>query len=165
MFETIQGSKLGLKLNKAFKGSDFKELTEEEFNNLSVTEQEEYKNKQEEIEDNMALQMEVLEEVLDFIVEAFDNQFTSIELQKGLPNGQEGIEKIGQLIGRITGGNLVIQKVRDRESEIRKEDLTPEAVYNNYRKIAKRFDRKWYGCRKSGKYADTLLFRHCRIED
>lgn len=34
-------------------------------------------------------------------------------------------------------GNLVIQKVRDRESEIRKEDLTPEAVYNNYRKIAK----------------------------
>ena len=70
MFETIQGSKLGLKLNKAFKGSDFKELTEEEFNNLSVTEQEEYKNKQEEIEDNMALQMEVLEEVLDFIVEA-----------------------------------------------------------------------------------------------
>ncbi|HIH0182511.1 TPA: hypothetical protein ACYHGA_002948, partial [Staphylococcus aureus] len=37
-------------------------------------------------------------------VEAFDNQFTSIELQKGLPNGQEGIEKIGQLIGRITGG-------------------------------------------------------------
>ena len=33
-------------------------------------------------------------------------------------------------------GNLVIQKVRDRESE-RKEDLTPEAVYNNYRKIAK----------------------------
>ena len=70
LFETIQGSKLGLKLNKAFKGSDFKELTEEEFNNLSVTEQEEYKNKQEEIEDNMALQMEVLEEVLDFIVEA-----------------------------------------------------------------------------------------------
>ncbi|MRV56642.1 phage tail assembly chaperone G [Staphylococcus aureus] len=104
LFETIQGSKLGLKLNKAFKGSDFKELTEEEFNNLSVTEQEEYKNKQEEIEDNMALQMEVLEEVLDFIVEAFDNQFTSIELQKGLPKGQEGIEKIGQLIGRITGG-------------------------------------------------------------
>ncbi len=68
-----------------------------------MTEQE-YKSKQEEIEDNMALQMEVLEEVLDFIVEAFDNQFTSIELQKGLPNGQEGIEKIGQLIGRITGG-------------------------------------------------------------
>ena len=34
-------------------------------------------------------------------------------------------------------GNLAIQKVRDRESEIRKEDLTPEAVYNNYRKIAK----------------------------
>ncbi len=28
LFETIQGSKLGLKLNKAFKGSDFKELTE-----------------------------------------------------------------------------------------------------------------------------------------
>ncbi|HCY8173848.1 TPA: hypothetical protein O1880_002930, partial [Staphylococcus aureus] len=25
LFETIQGSKLGLKLNKAFKGSDFKE--------------------------------------------------------------------------------------------------------------------------------------------
>ncbi|HDC7997738.1 TPA: hypothetical protein PBX20_000891 [Staphylococcus aureus] len=97
LFETIQGSKLGLKLNKAFKGADFKDLTEEEFNNLSVTEQEEYEN-------NMAVQMEVLEEVLDFIVEAFDNQFTSIELQKGLPNGQEGIEKIGQLIGRITGG-------------------------------------------------------------
>ncbi len=92
LFETIQGSKLGLKLNKAFKGADFKDLTEEEFNNLSVTEQEEYKNKQEEYENNMAVQMEVLEEVLDFIV------------QKGLPNGQEGIEKIGQLIGRITGG-------------------------------------------------------------
>lgn len=103
LFETIQGSKLGLKLNKAFKGADFKDLTEE-FNNLSVTEQEEYKNKQEEYENNMAVQMEVLEEVLDFIVEAFDNQFTNIELQKGLPNGQEGIEKIGQLIGRITGG-------------------------------------------------------------
>ncbi|WP_370695453.1 phage tail assembly chaperone G, partial [Staphylococcus aureus] len=71
---------------------------------LIVTEQEEYKNKQEEYENNMAVQMEVLEEVLDFIVEAFDNQCTSIELQKGLPNGQEGIEKIGQLIGRITGG-------------------------------------------------------------
>lgn len=87
LFETIQGSKLGLKLNKAFKGADFKDLTEEEFNNLSVTEQEEYKNKQEEYENNMAVQMEVLEEVLDFIVEAFDNQFTSIELQKGLPKG------------------------------------------------------------------------------
>lgn len=37
LFETIQGSKLGLKLNKAFKGADFKDLTEEEFNNLSVT--------------------------------------------------------------------------------------------------------------------------------
>ncbi len=61
-----------MKLNKAFKGSDFKELTEEEFNNLSVTEQEEdTKSKQEEIEDNMALQMEVLEEVLDLVVEAF----------------------------------------------------------------------------------------------
>ena len=47
-----------------------------------MTEQEEYKNKQEEYENNMAVQMEVLEEVLDFIVEAFDNQFTSIELQK-----------------------------------------------------------------------------------
>ncbi|WP_256061962.1 hypothetical protein, partial [Staphylococcus aureus] len=100
----IQGSKLGLKLNKAFKGADFKDLTEEEFNNLSVTEQEEYRNKHEEYENNMAVQMEVLEEVLDFIVEDFDNQFTSIELQKGLPNGQEGIEKIGQLIGRIKGG-------------------------------------------------------------
>ena len=50
-------------------------------------------------------------------------------------------------------GNLVIQKVRDRESEIRKEDLTPEAVYNNYRKIAKDLiengmdAEKWQICR------------------
>lgn len=75
-----------------------------------MTEQEEYKNKQEEYENNMAVQMEVLEEVLDFIVEAFDNQFTSIELQKGLPNGQEGIEKIGQLLDELQVGNLAIQK-------------------------------------------------------
>ena len=61
-------------------------------------------------------------------------------------------------------GNLAIQKVRDRESEIRKEDLTPEAVYNNYRKIAKDLiekgmdAEKWLTCRYTS-------FRHCRIED
>ena len=70
-----------------------------------------------------------------------------------------------KLIDRITyGRNLAIQKVRDRESEIRKEDLTPEAVYNNYRKIAKDLIekvvmmKKWIICR-------IRLFRHCRIED
>ncbi len=49
------------------------------------------------------------------------------------------LKRFGQLIGRIFKlGNLHRdKKVRDRESEIRKEDLTPEAVYNNYRKIAK----------------------------
>ena len=59
-----------------------------------MTEQEEYKNKQEEIEDNMALQMEVLEEVLDFIVEAFDNQFTSIELQKGCQMVKKALKRL-----------------------------------------------------------------------
>ena len=61
-------------------------------------------------------------------------------------------------------GNLVIQKVRDRESEIRKEDLTPEAVYNNYRKIAKDLIENGMDAEKVANMP-IHFFRHCRIED
>lgn len=104
LYETIQGSKLGVKLSKLFNDEEFKELTEEEYEQLSVTAQNEYKEKQKEYENKAIEQMEALEETLEFIVEAFDNQFTPIELQKGLPNGQEGIAIIGDLLRKITAG-------------------------------------------------------------
>ncbi|NJH98863.1 hypothetical protein GLV92_12730, partial [Staphylococcus agnetis] len=45
LFDTIQGSKLSTRLTKAFRQPDFEELSQEEFENLSETEQKEYQAK------------------------------------------------------------------------------------------------------------------------
>lgn len=104
MFETIQGSKLSMKMQKAFKAPDFEELTEEQYEELSITEKKEYDIKQDEYGEQVMSQMDILDEVFVFIAEAFDNQFTSTELQKGIPNGQEGFEFLGETMRNITAG-------------------------------------------------------------
>lgn len=104
LYDTIYGSKLLTKMKKLFKEPDFDELSEEEFNKLSETEKTEYLNKVEEYENEAENQIEVLDEVFQFVSESFDNQFTAEELQKGLKSGQEGFDTLGNVLKNITSG-------------------------------------------------------------
>lgn len=104
LYDTIYGSKLLTKMKKAFKEPDFKELSEEEFNKLNEIEKKEYLSKVEEYENEAENQIEVLEEVFQFVSESFDNQFSPEELQKGLKSGQEGFEALGNVLKNITSG-------------------------------------------------------------
>ena len=45
LFDTLQGSKLSARVSKSFKEADFEELTQEELEKLSETEQKEYQAK------------------------------------------------------------------------------------------------------------------------
>lgn len=104
LFETMQGSKLSMKMQKVFKEPNFDELTEEQYEALSETEKLEYDKLQEEYTEQVMSQMDILDEVFEFITEAFDEQFTTIELQKGLPSGQDGFEYLGTILRNITSG-------------------------------------------------------------
>jgi hypothetical protein len=104
LYETIYGSKLSMKMQKVFKNPDFKELTEEEYNKLSETEQVEYDEKVKENIERIQEQFDVLDEIFQFLVEAFDNQFTPEELQKGIESGEVGFNKLGTVLGNITNG-------------------------------------------------------------
>lgn len=104
LYDTIYGSKLLTKMKKLFKEPDFNELSEEEFNELSETEKTEYLNKVEAYENEAEEQIDVLDEVFQFVSESFDNQFTAEELQKGLKSGQEGFETLGNVLKNITSG-------------------------------------------------------------
>ena len=91
LFDTIQGSKLSTKLTKTFKQPDFEDLTQEEFDKLSET---------------VSEQFEVLDEVTAFVAEGFDNQFTSEELQKGIPAGAEGLNTLVNVLETLISGDL-----------------------------------------------------------
>ncbi|ERS92673.1 hypothetical protein NKW85_09905 [Staphylococcus simulans] len=106
LFDTIQGSKLSTKLTKTFKQPDFEDLTQEEFDKLSETEQKEYQAKVEEYQELVSEQFEVLDEVTAFVAEGFDNQFTSEELQKGIPAGAEGLNTLVNVLETLISGDL-----------------------------------------------------------
>lgn len=55
-------------------------------------------------EDGM-VPIEEFEEVFHFISEQFDNQFTSEELMKGLPPGEEGFTQAGEILMAIANAN------------------------------------------------------------
>lgn len=106
LFDTIQGSKLSTRLTKVFKQPDFEELSQEEFENLSETEQKEYQAKIEEYQEQVAQQFDVLDEVTTFVAEGFDNQFTSEELQKGIPAGSEGLNTLVTVLEKLIAGDV-----------------------------------------------------------
>lgn len=106
LFDTIQGSKLSTRLTKVFKQPDFEELSQEEFENLSETEQKEYQAKIEEYQEQAAQQFDVLDEVTTFVAEGFDNQFTSEELQKGIPAGSEGLNTLVTVLEKLIAGDV-----------------------------------------------------------
>lgn len=56
-------------------------------------------------EDKQVIPMEIFDEMLYFVVEIFDKQFTQEQLEKGLPFGEEGFEILMNVIGDISNGN------------------------------------------------------------
>lgn len=106
LFDTIQGSKLAMKLEKVFASSDFDELSEDEFEQLSETEKQEYNAKIQEHQANLAQQFDLLDEITEYIAEAFGHQFTAVEFQKGIENGEEGFAKLSNVLGSLISGDV-----------------------------------------------------------
>lgn len=76
MFDTFQAMKLASSLQKMSTESENGEVPIEEF-----------------------------EEVFQFIVEQFDNQFTVEELMKGLPSGEKGFSIAGDVLMKVANAN------------------------------------------------------------
>ncbi|KDP13629.1 hypothetical protein BU644_07125 [Staphylococcus chromogenes] len=106
LFDTIQGSKLSTRVTKVFKEPDFEELTQEEFEKLSVTEQKEHQAKVDEYQEQVVQQFEIIEEITAFIADGFVNQFTSEELQKGIPAGFEGLTNLINVLEELISGDV-----------------------------------------------------------
>ncbi|MDP4447516.1 hypothetical protein ACFDHY_03005 [Staphylococcus hyicus] len=106
LFDTIQGSKLSTRVTKVFKEPDFEELTQEEFEKLSVTEQKEHQAKVDEYQEQVVQQFEIIEEITAFIADGFGNQFTSEELQKGIPAGFEGLTNLINVLEELISGDV-----------------------------------------------------------
>ncbi|EGQ0327401.1 hypothetical protein HLE54_000101 [Staphylococcus pseudintermedius] len=106
LFDTLQGSKLSARVSKSFKEPDFEELTQEELEKLSEIEQKEYQAKVAEHQERVVQQLEILEEISEFIVDGFGNQFTSEELQKSISAGFEGIKNLIGLLEKLTSGDV-----------------------------------------------------------
>lgn len=106
LFDTLQGSKLSARVSKSFKEPDFEELTQEELEKLSETEQKEYQAKVAEHQERVVQQLEILEEISEFIVDGFGNQFTSEELQKSISAGFEGIKNLIGLLEELISGDV-----------------------------------------------------------
>lgn len=106
LFDTIQGSKLSARVTKAFEGADFEELSQEEFENLSETEQKEYQAKVGEQQEKLAQQFEIIDEITEFVADGFGNQFTSEELQKGIPAGIEGLTNLINVLESLIAGDV-----------------------------------------------------------
>ena len=106
LFDTLQGSKLSARVSKSFKEPDFEELTQEELEKLSETEQKEYQAKAAEHQERVVQQLEILEEISEFIVDGFGNQFTSEELQKSISAGFEGIKNLIGLLEELISGDV-----------------------------------------------------------
>ncbi|EGQ3418821.1 hypothetical protein [Staphylococcus pseudintermedius] len=106
LFDTIQGSKLSARVSKSFKEPDFEELTQEELEKLSEIEQKEYQAKVAEHQERVVQQLEILEEISEFIVDGFGNQFTSEELQKSISAGFEGIKNLIGLLEKLISGDV-----------------------------------------------------------
>ncbi|GAB0238387.1 hypothetical protein JPSP12_16150 [Staphylococcus pseudintermedius] len=106
LFDTLQGSKLSTRVSKSFKEPDFEELTQEELEKLSEIEQKEYQAKVAEHQERVVQQLEILEEISEFIVDGFGNQFTSEELQKSISPGFEGIKNLIGLLEKLISGDV-----------------------------------------------------------
>lgn len=106
LFDTIQGSKLSTRVTKVFKEPDFEELTQEEFEKLSVTEQKEHQAKVDEYQEQVVQQFEIIEEITAYIADGFGNQFTSEELQKGIPAGFEGLTNLINVLEELISGDV-----------------------------------------------------------
>ncbi|EJA1955519.1 TPA: hypothetical protein I1817_001353 [Staphylococcus pseudintermedius] len=106
LFDTLQGSKLSARVSKSFKEPDFEELTQEELEKLSEIEQKEYQAKVAEHQERVVQQLEILEEISEFIVDGFGNQFTSEELQKSISAGFEGIKNLIGLLEELISGDV-----------------------------------------------------------
>lgn len=106
LFDTLQGSKLSARVSKSFKEPDFEELTQEELEKLSEIEQKEYQAKVDEHQERVVQQLEILEEISEFIVDGFGNQFTSEELQKSISAGFEGIKNLIGLLEKLISGDV-----------------------------------------------------------
>ncbi|EHT8044944.1 hypothetical protein KXP97_002557 [Staphylococcus pseudintermedius] len=106
LFDTLQGSKLSARVSKSFKEPDFEELTQEELEKLSEIEQKEYQAKVAEHQERVVQQLEILEEISEFIVDGFGNQFTSEELQKSISVGFEGIKNLIGLLEKLISGDV-----------------------------------------------------------
>lgn len=106
LFDTLQGSKLSARVSKSFKEPDFEELTQEELEKLSEIEQKEYQAKVAEHQERVVQQLEILEEISEFIVDGFGNQFTSEELQKSISAGFEGIKNLIGLLEKLISGDI-----------------------------------------------------------
>ncbi|MCE5488301.1 hypothetical protein JL999_09035 [Staphylococcus pseudintermedius] len=106
LYDTLQGSKLSARVSKSFKEPDFEELTQEELEKLSEIEQKEYQAKVAEHQERVVQQLEILEEISEFIVDGFGNQFTSEELQKSISPGFEGIKNLIGLLEKLISGDV-----------------------------------------------------------
>ncbi|MCE5577274.1 hypothetical protein JL884_07100 [Staphylococcus pseudintermedius] len=106
LFDTLQGSKLSARVSKSFKEPDFEELAQEELEKLSEIEQKEYQAKVAEHQERVVQQLEILEEISEFIVDGFGNQFTSEELQKSISAGFEGIKNLIGLLEKLISGDV-----------------------------------------------------------
>ncbi|HAR6186803.1 TPA: hypothetical protein I1704_000803 [Staphylococcus pseudintermedius] len=106
LYDTLQGSKLSARVSKSFKEPDFEELTQEELEKLSEIEQKEYQAKVAEHQERVVQQLEILEEISEFIVDGFGNQFTSEELQKSISAGFEGIKNLIGLLEKLISGDV-----------------------------------------------------------
>ncbi|PCF84596.1 hypothetical protein [Staphylococcus intermedius] len=106
LFDAMQGTKLAKKLQNSQAGYDVERLTDEEYENLSETEQKEYAEKMIE-QDNNALELfNILEEVTVFIADMFGNQFTAEDVQKGIEMGGRGFEVISETLGSLIAGEV-----------------------------------------------------------
>lgn len=81
-------------------------MTQEELEKLSEIEQKEYQAKVAEHQERVVQQLEILEEISEFIVDGFGNQFTSEELQKSISAGFEGIKNLIGLLEKLISGDV-----------------------------------------------------------
>lgn len=106
LLDTIQGSKLMMKMKKVFSESDFEELTSEEFEKLTEIEKKEYNAKIEEQEENIVNQFEIVEEAATYVSEAFNKQFTAEEFLNGLESGEKGFATLSEVLGKLVAGDV-----------------------------------------------------------
>ncbi|EMC0272397.1 hypothetical protein U9W62_000083 [Staphylococcus pseudintermedius] len=106
LFDAIQATKFAKKLQNFQEDYEVERLTDEEYANLSETEQKEYAEKMIE-QDNNALEFfNILEEVTVFIADVFGNQFTSEDVQRGIEAGGRGFEVISETLGALIAGEV-----------------------------------------------------------